>query len=216
MDRCPTEPPLFSFGVIADIQYADTDDGFNYSRTSRRYYRSSLQLLKKAQRSWSESKPDFVLQLGDVIDGVNAARGASERALRTVLAELSSGPGPVHHVWGNHELYNFSRSALMRSRLNSKVLAEQSPTGSPQRSDIHAYQFCPVPGFRFVIMDSYDVGLLGRDESSQQYQEAKTLIQRYNKNQDLNCPPGSSFIHSQVLWSSLDPLTSGTRTSSQL
>ncbi|XP_037547115.1 manganese-dependent ADP-ribose/CDP-alcohol diphosphatase isoform X2 [Nematolebias whitei] len=191
MDRRPTEPPLFTFGVIADIQYADIDDGYNYTRTNRRYYRTSLQLLKKAQKSWSESepKPDFVLQLGDVIDGLNVARGASDRALDKVLAELSSGPGPVHHVWGNHELYNFSRSALMLSRLNSKVLADQSPTGTPARSDIYAYQFCPVPGFRFVIMDSYDVGLLGREESSEQYQEAKTLIQRYNKNQDLNCPP---------------------------
>lgn len=204
MEQCCEEPPLFTFGVIADIQYADMDDGFNYSRTNKRYYRTSLQLLRKALESWSESesKPDFILQLGDIIDGFNAAHGASERALETVLAEFRCGPGAVHHVWGNHEFYNFSRSALMRSGLNSKVLADQSPNGTSAGSDIHAYHFSPVPGFRFVIMDAYDVGLLGREESSEQYQAAKDLIQRFNKNQDLNCPPGlfvHSFIHTVSL-----------------
>ncbi|XP_017271595.1 manganese-dependent ADP-ribose/CDP-alcohol diphosphatase [Kryptolebias marmoratus] len=198
MDRRSEEPPLFTFGVIADIQYADIDDGYNYTRTTRRYYRTGLQQLKKAQRSWSESdpKPDFILQLGDVIDGLNAASGASEseRALDAVLAEFGYGPGPVHHVWGNHELYNFSRSALMRSRLNSKALADKSPDGSPARADIYAYQFSPVPGFRFVVIDSYDVGLLGREESSERYQDAKNLIQQYNKNQDLNCPPDTDDL----------------------
>ncbi|XP_049916697.1 manganese-dependent ADP-ribose/CDP-alcohol diphosphatase [Epinephelus moara] len=191
MDDCPQQTPLFTFGVIADIQYADLDDGYNYSRTKRRYYRSSLQLLRQAQDSWSESavKPEFILQLGDIIDGFNKGPGASDRALDTVLREFSSSSVEVHHVWGNHEFYNFSRSALLRSKLNSTPHTDGSLSGARPGSDIYAYSFSPFPGFTFVVLDAYDVSLLGRDKSSGQYSEALTLIRQYNNNEDLNCPP---------------------------
>lgn len=191
MDDCCQQTPLFTFGVIADIQYADIDDGFNYSRTRKRYYRSSLQLLKNAQESWSESavRPEFILQLGDIIDGFNKGHDASERALDSVLREFSSSPVEVHHVWGNHEFYNFSRSALLRSKLNSTLHTDRSFSGAQAGGDIYAYHFSPFHGFRFVVLDAYDVSLLGRDESSEQYNTALNLIKQYNNNEDLNCPP---------------------------
>ncbi|XP_070845999.1 manganese-dependent ADP-ribose/CDP-alcohol diphosphatase [Chaetodon trifascialis] len=196
MDDHPQQMPLFIFGVIADIQYADIDDGYNYSQTRRRYYRSSLQLLRNAQESWSESavKPEFIIQLGDIIDGFNKGSGASDRALDTVLRELSSGAAEVHHVWGNHEFYNFSRSALLRSRLNSSLHTDGSPSRARAGSDIYAYHFSPFPGFTFVVLDAYDVSLLGREETSEQYSEAMNLIKQYNNNEDLNCPPESEGL----------------------
>ncbi|XP_026206434.1 manganese-dependent ADP-ribose/CDP-alcohol diphosphatase [Anabas testudineus] len=184
--------PLFTFGVIADIQYADIDDGFNYSKTRMRFYRGSLQLLRNAQASWSEAatKPDFILQLGDVIDGFNKRHDASDGALDSVLREFSSSPVEVHHVWGNHEFYNFSRSELLRSKLNSSAAhGGSSPSGARGGCDTHAYHFSPSPGFTFVVLDAYDVSLLGRDESSEQYCSAMNIIKQYNNNKDLNCPP---------------------------
>lgn len=191
MDGCAQQTPLFTFGVIADIQYADIDDGYNYSRTSMRYYRSSLQLLRNALESWSESavKPEFILQLGDIIDGFNKGRDASQRALDTVLREFSSSPVKVHHVWGNHEFYNFSRSALLRSELNSTVHGGRGLSGAQAASDIYAYHFRPFPGFTFVVLDAYDVSLLGREDSTGQYKSAMNVIKQYNNNKDLNCPP---------------------------
>lgn len=178
--------------MIADIQYADLDDGFNYSRTRKRYYRSSLELLRNAQESWSESavRPEFVLQLGDIIDGFNKSHDASDRALDSVLREFSSSPVEVHHVWGNHEFYNFSRSTLLRSKLNSTLHTDRSYSGAQAGGDIYAYHFSPFPGFRFVVLDAYDVSLLGREESSEEYKVAMSLITQYNNNEDLNCPPG--------------------------
>lgn len=193
MDDDAKQTPLFTFGVIADIQYADIDDGYNYSQTRKRYYRSSLQLLRNAQESWSESavKPEFILQLGDIIDGFNKRYDASDGALDTVLAEFSSSPVKVHHVWGNHEFYNFSRSELLRSKLNSSpVHSGGSLARDHGGSDIYAYHFSPVPGFLFVVLDAYSVSLLGRDESSEQYCSAMDLIKQYNTNKDLNSPPG--------------------------
>nr|XP_046233204.1 manganese-dependent ADP-ribose/CDP-alcohol diphosphatase [Scatophagus argus] len=191
MDHCPQQTPLFTFGVIADIQYADIDDGYNYSRTRRRYYRSSLQLLRNAQETWSEPAvvPEFILQLGDIIDGFNKAHGASDRALDSVLTEFSSWPVEVHHVWGNHEFYNFSRSELLSSKLNSSLLTDRNPSTARAGGDIYAYRFSPFPGFTFVVLDAYDVSLLGREESSEQYTDAMNLITQHNNNEDLNCPP---------------------------
>ncbi|XP_037318878.2 manganese-dependent ADP-ribose/CDP-alcohol diphosphatase isoform X2 [Pungitius pungitius] len=191
------ETPLFTFGVIADIQYADIDDGYDFTRTRRRYYRSSLQLLTNARRSWSESavKPEFILQLGDIIDGVNKSCGDSDRALDTVLTEFNSGLLEVHHVWGNHEFYNFSRAALLRSRLNSTLHTERCLSEIQADSQLYAYHFSPFPGFRFVVLDAYDVSLLGRETSSDQYSDAMAVIKPHNNNEDLNCPPGHLPIH---------------------
>lgn len=188
MDAPALQTPLFTFGVIADVQYADIDDGYNYNRTRMRYYRSSLKLLRNALDAWSQAaaKPRFILQLGDVIDGFNKRQGASEEALDAVLRELSSSPATLHHVWGNHELYNFSRSALLRSRLNGSVGA-----AARAGADLCAYHFSPAPGFTFVVLDAYDVSPLGRDESSERYRSAMDLIKQHNDNEDLNCPPGT-------------------------
>lgn len=189
MVDCPPCKPLFTFGVIADIQYADIDDGYNYRRTHRRYYRSSMELLRNALDSWSKVavKPGFILQLGDLIDGHNKPLVASDRALEAVLKELDSCSADVHHVWGNHEFYNFSRDWLFGSKLNS------TPQGSQKGADgqVYAYHFSPYPGFTVIVLDAYDVAVLGREESSQGYREALTLLRRYNKNEDLNTPPGA-------------------------
>jgi len=192
----PAAPALFTFGVIADVQYADVEDGFNYTRTRRRYYRSSLRLLRNARESWSGAavRPSFILQLGDIIDGLNKERGASVRALDTVMRELTgTGTAPVHHVWGNHEFYNFSRETLMRSELNSAPHSCGGGGGAaaaPPAVDIYAYHFNPAPKFRFIVLDAYDVSLLGRTVSSVQYNNALNILKEHNSNEDLNHPPG--------------------------
>lgn len=181
--------PLFTFGVIADIQYADIDDGFNFKRTSKRYYRNSLRLLQNAQDRWAiaDVKPCFILQLGDIIDGLNQKYDASDQALETVLKEFTSNPFKVHHVWGNHEFYNFSRDTLLHSHLNSSSLCDRG--GVLNKGAIYAYHFSPAPKFRFVILDAYDVSLLGREESSAQYKNALRLVKEHNRNEELNNPP---------------------------
>ncbi|NXE51364.1 ADPRM diphosphatase, partial [Casuarius casuarius] len=176
-----------SFGVIADIQYADAEDGYDFWGCRRRYYRHSLRLLRAAVEAWAAEQPPpaFVLQLGDTIDGVNARRGAAESALERVLAALRRLPAPVHHVWGNHELYNFSRERLARSGLNSRPAAAAGPAG-----DCQAYHFSPAPRFRFVVLDAYDLSVLGRDAAAPRHRQALRLLKEKNPNENLNSPAG--------------------------
>ncbi|XP_007257279.2 manganese-dependent ADP-ribose/CDP-alcohol diphosphatase isoform X1 [Astyanax mexicanus] len=187
-------PPLFSFGVIADIQFADKDDGFNFLRTRKRFYRNSLQILKNASRCWEEEeeperRPAFILQLGDIIDGFNRELSASERALQTVLDEFSSCSAKVHHVWGNHEFYNFSRAALFQSALNSRDRGERGEKNSLE--EVYAYHFSPHPKFRFIVLDAYDLSIIGRDKSSKKFKQSMKIITKHNHNKELNIPPGT-------------------------
>ncbi|XP_068770169.1 manganese-dependent ADP-ribose/CDP-alcohol diphosphatase isoform X1 [Struthio camelus] len=181
------EAPLFSFGVIADIQYADAEDGYDFWGCRQRYYRHSLRLLRAAVEAWAAEQPPlaFVLQLGDTIDGVNARHGAAESALERVLAALRRLPVPVHHAWGNHELYNFGRERLACSGLNSRPSTAAGPAG-----DCQAYHFSPAPRFRFVVLDAYDLSVLGRDTAAPRYRESLRLLKEKNPNENLNSPAG--------------------------
>ncbi|KAJ7402104.1 Manganese-dependent ADP-ribose/CDP-alcohol diphosphatase [Pitangus sulphuratus] len=181
--------PRVAFGVIADIQFADAEDGHDFGGCRRRYYRHSLRLLRDAVRAWAAESPpiDFVLQLGDSIDGLNARRGEAEGALRQVLEALGRLPVPVHHAWGNHELYNFSRARLAQSGLCSRPAggAAGPPDGLCQ-----AYHCSPAARLRLVVLDAYDLSILGRDPDSPRYRESLRLLRDKNPNEDLNSPAG--------------------------
>ncbi|CAI9557083.1 unnamed protein product [Staurois parvus] len=188
-----TQEPLFTFGVIADIQYADKDDGYNYVKTRMRYYRSSLSLLRDATQEWaSESaRPAFIIQLGDIIDGFNVPLKTSESSLTKVLDEFEKLKIPIHHIWGNHEFYNFNRKQLMESKLNSTPLGETqviSPESHDDLESFYAYHFSPFPKFRILLIDSYDFSVIGRDPSSQKYVKSLKVLKQKNKNADLNSP----------------------------
>lgn len=185
--------PRVAFGVIADIQFADAEDGHDFGGYRRRYYRHSLRLLREAVRAWADESPpiDFVLQLGDSIDGQNIRRGEAESALQQVLAVLGELSVPVHHAWGNHELYNFSRARLVHTGLYSR------PAGGsegPPDSECHAYHWSPAPRLRLVVLDTYDVSTLGTDPGSPRYQESLRVLREKNPNDDLNSPAGTSGL----------------------
>ncbi|XP_075703019.1 manganese-dependent ADP-ribose/CDP-alcohol diphosphatase-like isoform X2 [Rhinoderma darwinii] len=188
------EDPLFTFAVIADIQYADVDDGHNYTKTRRRYYRNSLSLLQGAIQEWAAESvhPQFLLQLGDILDGQNVTYESSETSLIKVLTEIEKLKIPVHHIWGNHEFYNFSRKQLMESRLNSSRITGTLTTfledGGDHLESFYAYHFSPVPKFRLLLIDSYDLSVIGRDPSSDKYVKSSKLLKQKNPNDDKNSP----------------------------
>ena len=181
------EVPLFSFGILADVQYGDIDDKQNYDMTAWRYYRQSAIQVKKAIQKWNLSRLPvaFLLQLGDLIDGFNTLSNSSQEALEKMEGILSEfkGSGGIHHTWGNHEYYNFSRKFLMASSLYS------NPASESKRA---YYSFSPYVGCRVIVMDMYEVGLLGYDETDPEYQHALRIIKSVNPNGDLNSPKGLS------------------------
>jgi manganese-dependent ADP-ribose/CDP-alcohol diphosphatase len=81
--------PQFSFGVLADVQYADQDT------VNGREYRRSRDKLRSASEWFARERLEFVIQLGDLVD-----KGVDN--LDRVLAGWES-LAPKRHVIGNHD-----------------------------------------------------------------------------------------------------------------
>src|SRR5690606_33154640 len=84
------DAPLFSFGLIADIQYADVES------SGKRDYRGSLARARKAVSMLNDHELAFTVHCGDLIDRDYASFDAPLAILRNLRA-------PVHFVVGNHE-----------------------------------------------------------------------------------------------------------------
>ena len=92
--------PLFSFGVVADVQYADQETH------GKRDYRGSLAKFERFVTEVNAARPAFVIQLGDLVDG-----GAGN--LERILPVYDTIRKPHHHVLGNHD-FCMERAALLQ------------------------------------------------------------------------------------------------------
>lgn len=171
--------PIFSFGVITDVQYADIDDGFSFSGVPR-FYRHSLEVLRRAVDCWNAGgELSFVIHFGDIVDGF-CPKDQSRTAIDRVMSEFRRFTGGrVYHMLGNHCLYN-----LPRQELNELL---EIPSGPDQRS---FYDFSPHKGFRFIILDGYDVSLLGWPQDHPHTIKAFEILEENNPNDDKNSPSG--------------------------
>lgn len=154
-------------------------DGWNYTRTAKRYFRSSLEGLKRAVTAWQAVQPplSFILQLGDFLDGfTRETPQGSHGAWETLMAVVNQVGCPIHHCLGNHELYCMARDEW-RGRF-SHVKAQ------PDRC-LYNF-FSPHPRLVFANLDCYDVSVLGpsSDENAQRAMHALTK----NPNEDTNSP----------------------------
>ncbi|OQR84456.1 hypothetical protein ACHHYP_13363 [Achlya hypogyna] len=190
---------LFSFGVLADVQYADVDDAWNYTKTSKRFYRAAKSHLEAAVDAWvveaATTPIRFAVNLGDLLDGKNAPMGQSQTTLallRKSFDVFQNRVGPVHHCLGNHELYNFSRDEYLAGLVHHTSSPHASTAMLPPVATPTAYYTFSVPGtaYRFVVLDPYDRSVLGSAPGSAAHQSAKEFLIARNPNADLNSSEG--------------------------
>lgn len=147
---------ICEFGIITDSQYADIDDCQVYGRT--RYYRSSLNQVKKAISDWSKKKSHFkfVLQLGDIIEGFRGNKLNRVLHLNEILNEFSKLNKPVYHCWGNHEMYAFKLDYLAQSELNTARVLNQNLESN--------YYFLDITDkLRLICLNQYEISLYEND-----------------------------------------------------
>lgn len=195
-----TSECLFSFGLITDVQYAERENGMNYLQTKKRYYRKALQCLNAAVTYWEVNEnTKFILQLGDLIDGSCRKYGTSQECFDRLHQAFEKYHGPIAHCWGNHELYNFSRQYLLASGCYPKTVIDIDNhnlcnsremvfmTSSYLKNEyLCCYHFTPHAGFRFIVIDCYDISTLGRDKSHKTGRKAHEILSRMNPNVDKN------------------------------
>lgn len=178
--KCSSQDPLVTFGVLADVQYADHDDKpARYDPSMMRYYRNALNQVRRAYDHWSRVPGlGFVLQLGDLIDEHN---GGCHRGLDRVLEAM--GPLPSYHTVGNHELYNCDRKDLARKYLQHRHTELPLDGGGP----VFYYSFTPRPGVRLISLDCFDVSVLGRNPQEPQRRMAAELLAHAHGTWDEEC-----------------------------
>jgi len=157
-DTGVTNQPLFRFGVIADVQYADKEP------QGKRCYRAALDKLRACVGQLNQQDLAFVVNLGDLIDGHGAASAAELATVTGVLAQLKA---PVRHVIGNHCLEVDRPTLLKALKLESSY-----------------YEF-QVQGWRFVVLDGMDISVKapkGSPEArqAQQYLARSPNLPTYN------------------------------------
>ncbi len=130
---------VIRFGIITDIHYELES---NIVAAPDEDLRASLHCFQNHQ-------VDFLLQLGDLIQGDDTSK---EEELRHVCALLDEFQGPVRHVLGNHCL------ALPREKLMA-ALRLHNPF----------YSFS-LQGYRFIVLDGMDVSVLRNAETDEELQ----------------------------------------------
>eukprot|EP00999_Lentomonas_sp_LEN2_P003015 NODE_871_length_1142_cov_97.480788_g829_i0.p1 GENE.NODE_871_length_1142_cov_97.480788_g829_i0~~NODE_871_length_1142_cov_97.480788_g829_i0.p1 ORF type:complete len:327 (+),score=53.11 NODE_871_length_1142_cov_97.480788_g829_i0:120-1100(+) len=168
--------PLFRFGVIADVQYADVDDATDFKGEEQRRYRNALKVFEQGVDHWNQEwidggKPlDFIAQLGDVLDG--KARTHFDKAMDDISGVVKKCKCERWvHLVGNHELYN---------TLDRKLLAEKLPSEpgfgilGPEGNSY--YSFSPAQGWKIFVLDPYLFSVLLPPESPVRGQAQEFLL----------------------------------------
>jgi len=181
---------LFTFGCIADTQYADIDNGTNFDGSRVRYFRNGLRVAREAVEAWRSLRTPFafIANLGDVIDGRNAALGTS----RTALASLFSALGPQStsdfssftiNLVGNHELYNFARKELEEGIDGFTTSSPpQCTNAEPRGTSYFTFPVQAAPSYRIVVLDTYAVSTLRLGKGSPWDPDAVALCKSHNPN----------------------------------
>ena len=166
--------PLFKFGLIADIQYADAVDGTNFQKTRVRRYKQSLDIFKTAVKYWSTEVGDvaFSLVLGDILDGKTATLGIQPQCADEILSISKSIDLPFKFCFGNHCHYSFSREEIYTK------FCPKDADCSPEKL---FYDWSPFDFWRFIALDSYDISMIGAS-SEENKDKALNMIKSNNPN----------------------------------
>src|SRR5262245_28960977 len=81
-------------GIITDLHYADKPSA------GSRHYRETLGKIAEAGEQFRKDKPDFIAELGDLIDAADSV-DVEKQYLARINKEIAALPGDKHYVLGN-------------------------------------------------------------------------------------------------------------------
>ncbi|KAL8120772.1 hypothetical protein AgCh_017814 [Apium graveolens] len=107
-----------------------------------------------------------------------AAPFLSLSAVKKVINGFDNFNGHVYHMIGNHCLYNLPRHDLL-------------PLLKIPALDRHAYyDFSPIPEYRFIKLDGYDISAIGWPNDHPNTEKALKFLSEKNPNSENNSPEG--------------------------
>ncbi len=141
----PNGEKLFSFGIIADPQYADAET------SGSRYYRNSLSKLNECVDELNNQELSFTIQLGDLIDH-------DYSSFDSILPILNKLNEPVYNVIGNHD---FSVDEKFRKKVRGRL------------NNDRGYFSYSIDDFVFIVLDGTDISTFGTKQDIRQYRLGK-------------------------------------------
>jgi alkaline phosphatase len=123
------EMPL-RVGLVTDLHYADKPSA------GTRHYRETLSKLAEAATRFAMDKPNFVVELGDLIDAAESVE-VEQRYLATINREFSAIAKDRHYVLGNHCVDMLTKAEFLAG------VEQQQSYYSFDRGDFH-----------FVVLDA--------------------------------------------------------------
>ena len=139
--------PAFTFGVIADVQYADV------AQEGKRDYRGSLKRLEKCIEIFNAHDLSFIIHAGDLID-------RHYESFDLPLGIFTKAKAPVHYVVGNHE---FSVADSLKKHVRQRLKNERG------------YFSFARGNIQFIIVDAMDVSLAASIKDSRDYKRAMAI-----------------------------------------
>ncbi len=100
--------PQVRFGLLTDMHHADK------APAGTRYYRETLPKLREAAAQFAIDKPDFLVELGDMIDAADSVE-TELRYLTTVFKEFSAICSDRHCVLGNHCVDTLTKEEFLQN-----------------------------------------------------------------------------------------------------
>ena len=142
------EKPLFTFGCIADAQYADK------ATRGSRHYRNSLKKLADCVADFNKRDLAFVIHLGDFIDRDFAS-------FDRILPVYNRLKATHYHVLGNHDY----------------VVADDKKADVPAKLGMKSrfYSFT-IDRWRFVCLDGNDVSFQASTKGTEKYNKAREML----------------------------------------
>ena len=124
------DPPRLRVGLVTDLHYADKPSA------GSRHYRETLAKLEEAALRFEREQPDFIVELGDLIDAADSVE-AEQKYLNSIDREFSAICKNRHYVLGNHCV-----DTLRKEEFLGSVGQEKSYYSFDQR------------GVHFIVLDS--------------------------------------------------------------
>lgn len=117
-------------GMVTDLHYADKPPA------GSRHYRETLSKIAEAREQFQKDKPDFVVELGDLIDAADSVE-TEKKYLATINKQFTALPGDKHYVLGNHCVTTLRKEEFLEG------VGQKKPHYSFDRG-----------GFHFVVLDA--------------------------------------------------------------
>ncbi|MAV36946.1 MAG: alkaline phosphatase [Planctomycetaceae bacterium] len=125
-----TVTPRLRLGLITDLHYADK------APSGSRHYRQTIDKLTEAAGRFAVDKPQFVVELGDLIDAADSV-AVEQRYLKRIQREFSQLACPRHCVLGNHCVDTLTKREFL--------------DGVSQPKSFYAFD---AAGYHFIVLDA--------------------------------------------------------------